>query len=115
MIRAHAYPSEAPPGGGGGRWRRAQYVSWEARVRSTPGAWRVSPETRAETGRVAHCPYARRPPPALGPAAGAGWRAQVLGGPEGTVRQPCRQTPRGKSRGSPARVRRLREIGRAHV
>src|SRR5256885_1838475 len=59
-------------------------------------------------GRPLRGPYARRPAAPLGPASRDGWRAQVLGGPEGPFAQPGGQAARGPRRRPPARVRRFR-------
>src|SRR6266550_2285159 len=72
------------------RARSPQYLPRQAVVGPHAGAGRPSgdrgpPPVR---GRPLRGPHARRPAAPLGPASRDGWRAQVLGGPEGPLAQP---------------------------
>src|SRR2546428_196700 len=92
------------------RARSPQYLPSQAVPGPHAGAGRPSgdrgpPPVR---GRPLRGPYARRPAAPLGPASRDGWRAQVLGGPEGPLAQPGGQAARGPRRRPPARVRRFR-------
>src|SRR5438132_1043005 len=92
------------------RARSPQYLPRQAVPGPHAGAGRPSgdrgpPPVR---GRPLRGPYARRPAAPLGSASRDGWRAQVLGGPEGPLAQPGGQAARGPRRRPPARVRRFR-------
>src|SRR3989440_77357 len=92
------------------RAQSPQYLPRQAVVGPHAGAGRPSgdrgpPPIRGRPLRGAH---ARRPAAPLGPASRDGWRAQVLGGPEGPLAQPGGQAARGPRRRPPARVRRFR-------
>src|SRR3989449_4357023 len=103
MIRFHPNASKTEA-----RARSARYVPRQTVSGPHARAGRPPGDARGIGGRALRGPYARRAAAPLGPAPRDGWRAQVLGRPEGSLAQPRRQASRGPRRRPPARVRRLR-------